>query len=148
MSLSIGLIMNKVTIYTDGSCLNNGSSDAPGGWGAVLECEGNFKEISGSERDTTNNRMEILAVIKGFEALKKPCEVTVVTDSNLVVQTYNKGWKRNKNNDLWNRLDSLIKIHKVTFSWIRGHNGHPQNEKANQIAIAAAMALSITLTKE
>jgi ribonuclease HI len=141
--------MKKITIYSDGACSGN---PGPGGFGVILEFNDTKKELSGGFRNTTNNRMELLGVITGLEALKEPCEVTAVTDSQYVVNGIEKGWAakwkangwmRNSkdaalNADLWDRLLTLTKVHKVTFRWIRGHNGHTQNERCDRLAVAAA----------
>lgn len=141
--------MKKVILYTDGACSGN---PGPGGYGAILSYNNHEKEISGGLRNTTNNRMEILAVIKGLQLLKEPCEVTVVTDSQYVANAIGKGWAkkwraqgwmRNKkdpalNPDLWEQLLALCDTHRVSFEWVRGHNGHPMNERCDQLAVAAA----------
>ena len=138
---------NKVTIFTDGACSGN---PGPGGWGAVLRCAGKEKELSGGDPQTTNNRMELTAVIEALSALKIPCEVTLVTDSKYVVDGIEKGWAekwqangwmRNKkdkalNPDLWQTLLNLLKIHKVTFQWVKGHAGHPENERCDALAVS------------
>jgi ribonuclease HI len=138
----------KVTIYSDGACSGN---PGPGGYGVILSCKGVTKELSAGYRRTTNNRMELLGAIVGLEALKEPCDVTMVTDSRYVVDGIEKGWarrwkangwKRNSkdpaiNPDLWDRLLSAIDRHSVTFSWVRGHNGHPENERCDAMAVAA-----------
>ena len=139
--------MPAVTIHTDGSCLGN---PGRGGWAAVLQLAGtgHRKELSGGYACTTNNRMEIMAVLMALEALKEPCEVTLVTDSQYVCHAVEKGWlaswqrknwinsakKPVKNVDLWQRLVPLLRQHKVRFSWIRGHAGHPQNERCDELA--------------
>ena len=141
--------MKKVTIHTDGACSGN---PGPGGYGIVLQCGAGTKELSGGFRHTTNNRMELMGVIAGLEALKEPCEVTVVTDSQYVVNAMSQGWAKawrakgwrrsNKdpalNPDLWGRLLDLSEQHRVTFQWIRGHAGHPLNERCDQLAVRAA----------
>jgi ribonuclease HI len=138
-----------VIIHTDGACLGN---PGPGGYGAVLNWNGREKELSGGFKLTTNNRMEILAVIVALESLTKPCQVTVVTDSMYVRDAIEKkwltNWKRNgwktaaktdvKNRDLWERLDSHLALHKVTFTWVRGHAGHVENERCDTLARSAA----------
>ena len=139
----------EVEIYTDGGCINN---PGPGGFGAILLYKGHRKELSGGFRLTTNNRMEILAAIKGLEALKDRCRVTVYSDSQYVVNAIEKGWaerwqsngwRRNRkemalNPDLWERLLHLCDQHEVRFQWIRGHVGTAENERADQLAKAAA----------
>ena len=144
----------KVTIYTDGASRGN---PGPGGYGAVLEyidTKGNLhtKELSQGYAVTTNNRMELLGVITALEALNRPCEVDLFTDSKYIVDAFNqhwvdgwikKGWKRGKNEpvkniDLWQRLLKAKAPHKLTFYWVKGHAGHPQNERCDQLATNAA----------
>lgn len=144
-----------VKIYTDGAA--RGNPDGPGGYGSVLEyvdTKGKLhvKEISQGYVRTTNNRMELMAVIAGLEALNRPCEVEVYSDSQYVVNAFNqhwvdgwikKGWKRGKNEpvknvDLWNRLLEAKEKHSVTFHWVKGHDGHPQNERCDELATSAA----------
>jgi ribonuclease HI len=139
----------EVEIYTDGGCINN---PGPGGFGAILLYGKNRKELSGGFRLTTNNRMEILAAVKGLEALKKPCRVTIYSDSQYVVHAMEKGWalrwksdgwRRNRkekavNPDLWGKLLELCDRHEVRFQWVRGHAGTPENERADQLAKEAA----------
>lgn len=138
--------MKKVEIYTDGACSGN---PGKGGWGAVLVYNGTEKEISGAENNTTNNRMELTAVIEALRALKVPCEVTVTTDSKYVCDAINQGWvyswkkngwKRGKNKpalnpDLWQTLLDELDKHKVEFIWVKGHNGHPYNERCDALAV-------------
>jgi ribonuclease HI len=132
-----------IEIYTDGACSGN---PGPGGWGVLLRYKGVEKELSGGEKETTNNRMEMMAVIEGLSALKKPGEVKLYTDSQYVqrgVTEWMKGWKakgwptRIKNQDLWLRIDALIQVHKVEFIWVRGHDGHEENERVDKLAVAA-----------
>ena len=143
----------KVTIYTDGACAGN---PGRGGWCAILTADKNGsrfeKEISGGEEFTTNNRMELLAVIGGLASLKRPCEVDVVSDSRYVCGAFNDGWleswRRNgwrtasrkpvKNEELWRSLDELVKRHSVSFHWIKGHSGHRYNERCDSVAAAIA----------
>ena len=144
-----------VKIYTDGAA--RGNPDGPGGYGSVLEYvdtkgELHVKEISRGYVRTTNNRMELMAVIAGLEALNRPCEVEVYSDSQYVVNAFNqhwvdgwvkKGWKRGKNEpvknvDLWKRLLEAKEKHSVTFHWVKGHDGHPQNERCDELATSAA----------
>lgn len=129
-----------VEIYTDGACSGN---PGPGGWGAILRYDGHEKEIHGGEPETTNNRMEMMAVIEALSILKRPSRVHLFTDSKYVqqgVEEWMKGWKakgwpsRIKNQDLWLRIDALISTHKVTFFWVRGHDGHAENERADELA--------------
>lgn len=141
--------MKHVDIFTDGACSGN---PGPGGWGAVLRYKGKEKELSGGEAETTNNRMEIMAVIEALKALHEPCEVTLTSDSqyvcNAIVKGWAKKWKQNnwiksdktkaKNSELWDELLSLLEIHKVTVNWVRGHNGHPENERCDRLAVAQA----------
>lgn len=136
--------MKKVDLFTDGACSGN---PGPGGWGAILRYDSREKELSGGEADTTNNRMEMTAVIKGFAALKSPCHVTVHTDSKYVmdgVTKYLRGWKSKgwktadkkdvKNQDLWETLDALLSPHAVDWVWVKGHAGHVENERADVLA--------------
>ena len=125
------------TIYTDGSCLGN---PGPGGWGAIVEHDGQSDRLSGGEPKTTNNRMEIMAAIKGLEATPPGATVAVYSDSEYVVKTMTKGWKRNANRDLWEQLDRAANARNVDFKWVRGHAGHPQNEQADRLAVAAMQA--------
>ena len=141
-----------VEIFTDGACSGN---PGPGGWGAVLRFNGVEKELCGGEKDTTNNRMELTAVIKGLSALKEPCEVHLVTDSKYVADGISKGWaeawrkngwrKSDKkpalNIDLWEELLDLLKTHKVTIEWVMGHAGHPENERCDKLAVEFYKAL-------
>ena len=139
--------MKTVTLYTDGACSGN---PGPGGWGAIL-CYGEHElSLSGGEAHTTNNRMELTAVIQGLAALNESCEVTLYSDSKYVIDGIQKGWarswKRNGwrkadkkpalNADLWDRLLSLLDIHRVQFVWIKGHDGHPENERCDAMAVA------------
>ena len=139
--------MKFVELFTDGACSGN---PGPGGWGAVLRYNGREKEFSGGEKETTNNRMELTAAIMGLAALKEPCEVRLVTDSKYVADGITKGWAESwrKNNwrkadkkpalnpDLWERLLDLVNTHKVTIEWVKGHAGHPENERCDQLAVA------------
>jgi ribonuclease HI len=137
----------SIEIYTDGACSGN---PGPGGWGAILCWNGHEKELSGGELETTNNRMEMMAVIKALEALNKPSAVTLYTDSKYVKQGAEEwldGWKARgwvsaskkpvKNQELWERIDSLIQEHSVTFIWVKGHAGHEMNERVDKLAVAA-----------
>lgn len=142
--------MKKVTVYTDGACSGN---PGKGGFGAVLIYNGVRKEIFGGYISTTNNRMEIMAVIKGLEALKEPCRVTLYSDSRYVVDAIEKGWlaKWQKNNwyrnksekalnvDLWKRLSELLKIHEVTFVWVKGHADNVENQRCDTLAREAIL---------
>jgi ribonuclease HI len=133
-----------ILLYTDGASSGN---PGPGGYGVVLKCGGYSKEMSGGFSLTTNNRMELLAVIKGLEAIRwANAEVQVYSDSSYVVKAINEGWLENwkrrgyakvKNPDLWMRLAALLQCHRVTFHWIRGHAGHPENERCDRLAVAA-----------
>ncbi|MCQ2117315.1 MAG: ribonuclease HI [Bacteroidales bacterium] len=135
-----------IFIYSDGSSRGN---PGPGGYGVILQYGPHIKEISAGYALTTNNRMELLGVITGLEALKKPgCNVRIVSDSKYVVDAVNKGWlfaweKKNfvkqKNSDLWKRFLEVYRKHNVTFTWIKGHNNHPQNERCDSMAVAAAL---------
>ena len=132
----------SVEIFTDGACSGN---PGPGGWAALLRYKGVEKEISGGELETTNNRMEMMAVIEALAALKKPSTVNLYTDSQYVQKGVTewmdgwkaKGWKKVKNIDLWQRIDSEVARHKVTFHWVRGHDGHVENERVDKLAVAA-----------
>lgn len=147
--------MSKVTIYTDGAA--RGNPDGPGGYGAVLEYadtkgELHRKELSAGYKKTTNNRMELLAVIKALEALNRPCEIDLYSDSKYVIDAFNqhwidgwvkRGWKKAdktpvKNPDLWKRLLEVKAPHQITFHWVKGHDGHPQNERCDELATTAA----------
>lgn len=134
----------RVEIYTDGACSGN---PGPGGWGVLMRYGDHEKELCGGEDETTNNRMEMMAVIKALEAMSKPAPIDLYTDSKYVQQGINewlegwkaKGWKTAakkpvKNKDLWERIDSLIGTHNVTFHWVKGHDGHPDNERADELA--------------
>jgi ribonuclease HI len=135
---------DSVEIFTDGACSGN---PGPGGWGAVLRAGPHEKELHGFESATTNNRMELMAAIKALEALKRPSRVTITTDSNYVrlgITGWIHNWKRNgwrtadkkpvKNAELWRRLDDLRALHKVDWHWVKGHAGHPENERADELA--------------
>lgn len=137
-----------VEIFTDGACKGN---PGPGGWGAILRAGGKERELSGGESPTTNNRMELMAAIEALNALKKPCRVSLTTDSNYVRDGITKwihGWKRNgwrtadkkpvKNAELWQALLEAVAPHRVEWHWVRGHNGHPENERADALACAEA----------
>ncbi len=139
--------MRFVEIFTDGACSGN---PGPGGYGAILRCDGKEKEISGGEPHTTNNRMELMGVITALEALKYPCTVRLTTDSKYVADGVMKGWARGwkkrgwkksdgspaLNPDLWDRLLSLLDTHDVEICWIKGHAGHPENERCDRLAVA------------
>lgn len=138
--------MKEVTIYTDGSCRKN---PGPGGWGAILTYGGKEKEMSGGEAMTTNNRMELTGAIEALAALKEPCRVTLVSDSKYLTEAVTKrwvygwrakGWMRSgeeiPNTDLWKRLLGLLEVHDVTFEWVKGHAGHPFNERCDSMAQA------------
>jgi ribonuclease HI len=133
-----------VIIHTDGACSGN---PGPGGWGVVMDWNGTRKELCGGEKETTNNRMELLAAIEALNALKRPCKVEMHVDSSYVKDGISKwihGWKRNgwktadkkpvKNVELWQALDEAIKRHEITWHWVKGHDGHPENERADELA--------------
>ncbi len=136
-----------VHLYTDGACSGN---PGPGGWGAILRYGEAEKELSGGEPETTNNRMELTAAIRGLEALREPCRVILTSDSRYLIDAVTKGWlsswqrrgwKRGKNEpvlnvDLWQRLLPLLERHQVEFVWVRGHAGHPENERCDRMAVA------------
>ena len=140
----------KVVIYTDGACSGN---PGPGGWGALLLFKGHEKELSGSEKRTTNNRMEITAAVMAFRALKEPCQVDIYTDSEYLKKGITEwidnwkelGWRRGSpgktkplaNADLWKELDQAIMDHKVNWHWVRGHSGNPENERVDRLAVRA-----------
>jgi ribonuclease HI len=143
--------MKSVQLFTDGSCHGN---PGPGGWAALLECDGVRRELSGAERATTNNRMEMRAAIEGLRALREPCDVDVWTDSRYLVDgisSWLAAWKRRgwktadrkpvKNEDLWRELDELTTRHSVRWHWVRGHAGHPENELCDRLANAAIATL-------
>ena len=139
-------MLKRVEIFTDGACSGN---PGPGGWGVVLRFGSYEKELSGGEKSTTNNRMELTAAIKGLEALKEPCCVTLTTDSKYVADGIQKGWAKSwqqngwrkadkkpaLNPDLWERLLELCDTHKVTINWVKGHAGHPENERCDRLAV-------------
>ena len=141
--------MKKVELYTDGACRGN---PGPGGWGAILVYRGKEKELSGGEASTTNSRMELMAAIAGMSALREPCEIVLTSDSKYLVDAINKGWlaswKKNGwrkadksavlNVELWQKIDSLLEIHDVSFVWVHGHTGHPYNERCDALATAFA----------
>jgi ribonuclease HI len=137
---------NKVIIHTDGACSGN---PGPGGWGAILDYNGTRKELSGGEAETTNNRMELTGAIAALESLKRACAVEMHVDSAYVKDGITKwifGWKRNgwktadkkpvKNVELWQRLDAAIAAHDISWHWVKGHAGHPENERADELARA------------
>ena len=140
--------MKKVEIFTDGACSGN---PGPGGYGVILRYKGSVKELSGGERETTNNRMELTAVITGLSALKEPCEVELYSDSKYIIDAVTKGWakkwqvkgdkKKALNSDLWEKLLALLDMHKVDFIWVKGHAGHPENERCDQLAVAESQRM-------
>lgn len=136
--------MNKVEIFTDGACRGN---PGPGGWGALMRYNSVEKELSGAENETTNNRMEMSAVIEALNAIKRPCKIEITTDSEYVkkgITEWIENWKKNgwrtasrkpvKNADLWQKLDELVQQYDISWHWVKGHSGHPENERADQIA--------------
>ncbi|MFQ5759781.1 MAG: ribonuclease HI [Acidiferrobacterales bacterium] len=136
--------MDKVVIHTDGACRGN---PGPGGWGAILASGDHEKELYGAEAETTNNRMELIAAIMALESLKRPCDVTLATDSVYLKKGMTEwlgNWKRRdwktsgkkpvKNKDLWQRLEKVVEQHRLRWRWIKGHSGHPENERADQLA--------------
>ena len=146
----------KIQIHTDGACSGN---PGPGGFGAVLQFGAHRNELSGGFRKTTNNRMELLAVIEGLRALKEPCEVSVFTDSKYIVDAVNKGWARRwqangwrrnprekaLNPDLWAQLLALLDTHAVALRWVKGHAGNPGNERADALAVAASQSHNLAI---
>ncbi len=145
--------MQRVEIFTDGACSGNPGA---GGWGVILRCRDVEKELSGSEKETTNNRMEMTAVINALKALKCPCNITLYTDSKYVMDGVNEwlpNWKKNgwktankktavKNVDLWQVLDELLGQHEIRWVWVKGHNGHPENERVDTLAREAIKTLA------
>ena len=145
--------MIRVEIFTDGACSGN---PGPGGWGALLRCKNVEKELSGGEKETTNNRMELTAVINALSALKTECNVSLYTDSKYVMNGINEwlpNWKKNgwktsnkksavKNVDLWQQLDELCSRHQIRWIWVKGHAGHPENERVDELARQAIANLS------
>ena len=143
--------MKTVTLYTDGACSGN---PGPGGWGAILEFNGHEKELSGGEANTTNNRMELTAVIRGLQALKEPCIVELYSDSKYVIDGLSKGWaeswKKNGwrkadkkpalNSDLWEQLLALTHIHTLRYHWVKGHAENEKNNRCDQMAVAESQA--------
>jgi len=143
--------LRHVEIFTDGGCSGN---PGPGGWGVILKYNGAEKELSGGEPMTTNNKMELTAAIMGLSALKSPCKVTLYSDSQYLVNGMTKGWAKSwrkngwvksdkkpaLNADLWQRLLDLDQIHDVTYVWVKGHAGHPENERCDRLAVASAAA--------
>ena len=139
--------MKFVELFTDGACSGN---PGKGGWGAILRYNGHEKELCGGEMETTNNRMELTAVIQGLSALKEPCQVRLTSDSKYVIDAVTKGWvygwKQNGwrkaykkpalNVDLWEALLPLLEKHQVEFVWVKGHQGHPENERCDKLAVA------------
>jgi len=131
--------MKEITLYSDGSSLGN---PGPGGYGGILEYKGKRKEYSGADAHTTNNRMELLGVIEGLRLLHEPCRVEVISDSSYVVKAINewlvgwvkRGFKKVKNVDLWEEYLAASSIHEVRGTWVRGHNGHPENERCDELA--------------
>ncbi len=137
-------MINKVYIYTDGACRGN---PGPGGWGALMRFQDTEKEFFGGENNTTNNRMEMMASIQALSQLSRPCEVILTTDSQYVrkgitewiINWKKRGWKTAnkkpvKNSDLWKQLDELVQKHEVTWHWVKGHSGHAENERADELA--------------
>ena len=145
--------MKTVTVYTDGACSGN---PGPGGWGAVLVYNGKEKELSGGEKSTTNNRMELMAAISALEALKEPCRVELYSDSKYLVDAIEKNWLENwikrgwkkadkspvLNPDLWQRLIEASRPHQVIYHWVKGHAGHSYNERCDRLAVAQTEAHS------
>ena len=139
-------------MYTDGSAIGN---PGPGGYGIILDWEGYIKELTGGYRKTTNNRMELMAVIIGLESIKnKPADVTIYSDSKYVIDAIDKNWlfnwekknfKGKKNNDLWKRFLKIFRKHKVIFKWVKGHNNHPQNERCDFLAAQSAKGIYLDI---
>ncbi len=155
-SVSRAATDGRIVLYTDGACSGN---PGPGGYGAILKYGDDARELSGGFRRTTNNRMELLAVIAGLEALKRPCGVTIYSDSKYIVDAVNKGWarrwrangwRRNRTNravnpDLWARLLTLLDTHDTEFRWVKGHAGNKGNERADALAVAAANGKALAI---
>jgi len=153
--------LKKVSIYTDGACSGN---PGQGGYGVVLICGENRKELSAGYRRTTNNRMELLAAITGLKALKYPCEVTIFSDSKYLVENYTQGyvfrwqkdnWMRGakkkepvKNSDLWQELLQLCKAHKVNFVWVKGHASNAENNRCDNLAVAASQGANLLVDEQ
>lgn len=151
--------MKQVSVFTDGACSGNPGA---GGWAAILRYKDNEIELSGGERETTNNRMELSAVIAALSALKEPCEVIVQSDSKYVVDSVQKGWvyswknrgwrKSDKkpvlNQELWEKLLELLDMHKVDFRWVKGHAGHPENERCDTLAVEQSRRFSDSPNQE
>ena len=147
--------MPAIEVFTDGACSGNPGA---GGWGVILRYGETKKELSGGEENTTNNRMELTAVIEALKALKKECDISIYTDSRYVmdgVQEWMPNWKRNgwkttnkkspvKNVELWQILDSLLSKHKIKWVWVKGHNGHPENERVDKLARDEAKKYAVT----
>lgn len=147
--------MPRIEIFTDGACLGN---PGPGGWGVILRWKDTEKELSGGEAETTNNRMELTAVIEALKALKTRCVISLYTDSKYVmdgVTQWLPNWKKNnwrtsnkksavKNTDLWQELDNLLPQHEILWNWVKGHNGHPENERVDKLAREQASAFNNT----
>lgn len=139
--------MKQIEIFTDGACSGN---PGPGGWGAILRYKQHEKELSGGEASTTNNRMELTALIRALEQLKEPCEITLCSDSKYVIDGLQKGWAKSwrargwiksdkspaQNPDLWGQLLDLCEGHQFHYLWVHGHRGHPENERCDQLAVA------------
>lgn len=146
--------MKKVTLITDGACLGN---PGPGGWAALLRYGQHEKLLSGGDRETTNNRMELMAAIEGLRVLKESCIVELIVDSRYVMDAFDKDWLRNwkangwltaakkevKNQDLWQELDQQVSRHRISWKWVRGHNGHEDNERVDKAAREAAEAIRL-----
>ena len=148
--------MKEVDLYTDGACSGN---PGPGGWGAILVWHGIEKELWGGEPSTTNNRMELTAVIRGLRALREPCKVHLCSDSQYVINGLEKGWAakwrqtdwnrgKAKNPDLWAELLDLCARHQLTYTWVRGHNGHDYNERCDALARKGAAEAQVTMKNE
>lgn len=143
--------MDEVEVYTDGACRGN---PGPGGYGTILLSKGRQKSLSQGFRKTTNNRMELWAVIAGLQALTRPCKVTLYSDSKYVVDAMRerwvfkwraKSWKNKENRDLWEQILALCERHEVTFTWVKGHAGNPLNHRCDELAVAAAKASSLKI---
>ena len=150
--------MPRIEIFTDGACSGN---PGPGGWGAILRWKDQEKELSGGDAETTNNRMELTAVIEALKALKTSCVISLYTDSKYVMDGVNQwlpNWKKNnwrtankksavKNIDLWQQLDDLLPQHEILWNWVKGHNGHPENERVDKLARDQALSYAEQIKK-
>ena len=136
---------DTIAIFTDGACKGN---PGPGGWAAIIRTGADERELVGGAQETTNNRMEITAVIEALNSLSTPSTVTIYTDSAIVANCATGKWKRNANGDLWTLYDAAARPHRVRYEWVRGHNGHPENERADTLASQEALRRKKSSAKE